>query len=79
MHPVQWVALVCGIIAFAALALRMPYAEAIAGIFGLVALGVLVTAPKRGDMRVTKACPDCGERIPKTARVCRFCGYRLPG
>ena len=24
-----------------------------------------------------RACPDCGEKIPNQARVCRYCGYRL--
>lgn len=77
MHPVQWVALTCGILAFVALASRVPQAEAIAGALALVALGVLITAPKRGELRLTKPCPECGERIPKAARVCRFCGYRI--
>jgi hypothetical protein len=27
--------------------------------------------------RARRSCPDCAERIPAEARVCRYCGFRL--
>ena len=77
MHPAQWAALLCLAIALAALLFRGPYAEMVAGLFGLAALVGLVVAPRWSSARPTKACPDCGERVPERAQICPICGHRF--
>jgi predicted amidophosphoribosyltransferase len=39
-------------------------------LFLLAATALVIFLVYRGRRR---ACPQCGESIPKTARVCRFC------
>jgi RNA polymerase subunit RPABC4/transcription elongation factor Spt4 len=32
-------------------------------------------APTKGGM---KKCPECGYMVPKTATICKSCGYKFP-
>ena len=41
--------------------------------------GTYVRDRVRKARRSRVPCPDCCERIPAAARVCRFCGCRLDG
>ena len=41
-------------------------------------LGYHISAKKQSARSSLKKCPNCAELIQKDARLCRFCGQKLP-
>lgn len=44
---------------------------------GPVALLVVLGLPDERAARLRMSCPNCGESIMRTAKVCRYCGHRF--
>jgi hypothetical protein len=61
---------------------RLGVAAGLGGLFALLLAwrgGTYVRNQARNARHSRMPCPDCCERIPVDAHVCRFCGYRLDG